>query len=97
MRPNDEIFEKGYAFFRGGKRTNRNEINILPAPNGFYEGLAQLPVSQLLKKRRGLKLTKAMRIEIELIQAREAQIEAAERMRKVKTNMQEAGFRESDF
>ena len=44
FRPNDEIFQKGYAYFRPTKKSNRNEIAVLPAPNDFYEGLAQLPV-----------------------------------------------------
>ena len=38
-----------------------------------------------------------MRLEIELIQAREAQLEAEKRMSKVKSNIQAAGYRESDF
>ena len=44
LRPNDEVYAKGYAYFRPAKKTNRNEIEVLPNPNDFYEGLAQLPV-----------------------------------------------------
>ena len=66
-----EIFDKGYAYYRTKKTTDIDAIPVLPNPAGFYEGLPQLPLGRLKKSR--LRLSKDMRLKIQLVKAREAQ------------------------
>lgn len=89
LNTHHEIFAKNYAYYRVKKRTHADSMAVLPNPDSFYDGLPQLPVSMLRKK--GLRLSKNMRLQIMLAQAQDAQAAAESRMHRARALLREAG------